>query len=86
MHSLVGSQHFTLSQESPLATVVPKPSEQRSSATMRTKAKKVLISQTCNNAYKSKKGTDLSDLQQCVQRLKKRSTDLSDLSLNRMAG
>ena len=34
---------------------------------MRTKAKDVLISQTCNNAYKGKKG----------------STDLSDLSLNR---
>ena len=34
---------------------------------MRTKAKEVLISQTCNNAYKGKKG----------------STDLSDLSLNR---
>ena len=36
----------------------------------------------CNNAYKSKRGTDLSDLQQCVQR-QKGSTDLSDLSLNR---
>ena len=34
---------------------------------MRTKAKEVLISQTCNNAYKGKKG----------------STGLSDLSLNR---
>ena len=34
---------------------------------MRTKAKEVLISQTCNNAYKDEKG----------------STDLSDLSLNR---
>ena len=34
---------------------------------MRTKAKEVLISQTCNKAYKGKKG----------------SIDLSDLSLNR---
>ena len=51
----------------PLTAVVPKPSEQRSSATMRSKAKEVLISQTRNNAYKGKKG----------------STDLSDLSLNR---
>ena len=49
---------------------------------MCTKAKEVLISQTCNNAYKGKRGTDLSDLQQCVQR-QKGSTDLSDLSLNR---
>ena len=54
-----GVQHSILSQESPLTAVVPKPSEQRSSATMRTKAKEVLISQTCNSAYK---GTDLSDL------------------------
>ena len=46
--------------------MVPKPSEQRSSATVRTNAKEVLISQTCNNAYKGKEG----------------STDLSDLSLN----
>ena len=37
---------------------------------MRTKAKEVLISQTCNNAYKGKKG----------------STDLSDLSLSRWLG
>ena len=36
----------------------------------------------CNNAHKGKRGTDLSDLQQCVQR-QKGSTDLSDLSLNR---
>ena len=43
------------------------PSEQRSSR---------------NNAYKGKRGTDLSDLQQCVQR-QKGSTDLSGLSLNR---
>ena len=35
-----------------------------------------------NNAYKGKRGTDLSDLQQCEQR-QKGSTDLSDLSLNR---
>ena len=54
-----GVKHSILSQESPLTAVVPKPSEQRSSATMRTKAKEVLISQTCNSAYK---GTDLSDL------------------------
>ena len=50
-----GVKHSILSQESPLTAVVPKPSEQRSSATMRTKAKEVLISQTCNNAYKGKK-------------------------------
>ena len=51
-----------LSQESPLTAVVPKPSEQRSSATKRIKAKEVLNSQTCNNVYKGKKGsTDLSD-------------------------
>ena len=62
-----GVKHSTLSKESPLTAVVPKPSEQRSSATMRKKAKEVLISQTCNKAYKGKKG----------------STDLSDLSLNR---
>ena len=36
----IGSQHSTLFQESPLTAVVPKPSEQRSSATMRTKAKR----------------------------------------------
>ena len=36
----------------------------------------------CNNAHKGKRGTDPSDLQQCVQR-QKGSTDLSDLSLNR---
>ena len=36
----IGSQHSTLSQESPLTAVVPKPSEQRSSATMRTEAKR----------------------------------------------
>ena len=61
-----GNTQYCL-RKSPLAAVVPKPSEQRSSATMGTKAKEVLISQTCNNAYKGKKG----------------STDLSDLSLNR---
>ena len=38
-----------------LAAVVPKPSEQRSSATMRTKTKEVLISQICNKEYKGKK-------------------------------
>ena len=38
-----------------------------------------------NNAYKGKRGTDLSYLQQCVQR-QKGSTDLSDLSLNRWLG
>jgi len=36
----IGSQHSTLFQETPLTAVVPKPSEQRSSATMRTKAKR----------------------------------------------
>ena len=43
----IGSQHSTLSQETPLIAVVPKPSEQQSSTTMRTKAKEALISQTC---------------------------------------
>ena len=47
--------------------MVPNPSEQRSSATVRTKAQEALISQTCNNAFKGKKG----------------GTDQSDLSLNR---
>ena len=66
----------------PLTAVVPKPNEQRSSATMHSKAKEVLISQTRNNAFKGKRGTNLSDPQQCVQR-QKGSSDLSDLSLNR---
>ena len=51
----IGSQHSTLFQEPPLAAGVAKPSEQRSSATMRTKGKEALISQTCNNAKKGKK-------------------------------
>ena len=36
----------------------------------------------CNDAHKGKRCTDLSDLQQCVQR-RQGSTDLSDLSLSR---
>ena len=47
----IGSQHSAVSQESPQTPVVPKPSEQRSSATMRTKAKEVLISQTCKKFW-----------------------------------
>ena len=39
-----GVNTSTLSQESPLAAVVPKPSEKQSSATVRTKAKEALIS------------------------------------------
>ena len=56
----IGRQHSALSQETPLIAVVPKPSEPPRSATMRTKSKETLISQTCNNAYKGKKGALIS--------------------------
>ena len=55
---------------------VPKTGEQVKSAG--TKAERA--TKLRNSAYKGKRGTDLSDPQQCVQ---KGSTDLSDLSLDR---
>ena len=59
----IGSQHSTLSQGSPLSAVVPSRASNEALQQCVQRQKRQLISQTCNNAYKDKKGsTDLSDL------------------------